>query len=157
MNKTMVERILDKKHIEYISHSYNSNELDAVTCAKLIGKDPKEVFKTLVTRGKSNNYYVFMIPSCMEMNLKRCAEITHEKSIEMIKEKELYPLTGYVHGGCSPIGMKKHLKTYIDISALNYETICYSAGERFHQVETKPKDLIDYFNVEAVKIIEEDI
>ena len=109
--------------------------------AKILGEDPDQVFKTLVTQGKSGGHYVFMIPVACELDLKKAATVVGEKSVAMIKAKELLPLTGYVHGGCSPLGMKKAFPTAIDETAALYDTICFSAGRVGHQIEMSPNDL----------------
>lgn len=109
--------------------------------AEILGEDPDQVFKTLVTQGKSGEHYVFMIPVACELNLKKAATVVGEKSVAMIKAKELLPLTGYVHGGCSPLGMKKAFPTAIDETAALYDTICFSAGRVGHQIEMSPNDL----------------
>ena len=155
MDKTLVMKILDQKKIKYIPHHYVSDKLDAVTCAKEIGKDVNQVFKTLVTKGLKN-YYCFMIPSINELDLKKAAKLVNEKKIEMIPQKDLEDLTGYVHGGCSPIGMKKHFPTYINSSCLNYDTICYSAGKVGYQVETSPIDLMKLMNIKSADLIKEE-
>ena len=140
--KTNVMRILDQKKIPYQSHCYlTSGAVSAVDLAAALGEDPAHVFKTLVTVGKSGAHYVFMVPAAEELNLKKAAAAVGEKSIEMIKSKELLPLTGYIHGGCSPIGMKKLFKTTIHITALDFETILFSAGKIGHQVELSLSDL----------------
>lgn len=109
--------------------------------AEILGEDPDRVFKTLVTQGKSGEHYVFMIPVDCELDLKKAATVVGEKSVAMIKAKELLPLTGYVHGGCSPLGMKKAFPTAIDETAALYDTICFSAGRVGHQIEMSPNDL----------------
>ncbi len=109
--------------------------------AEILGEDPDQVFKTLVTQGKSGEHYVFMIPVACELDLKKAATVVGEKSVAMIKAKELLPLTGYVHGGCSPLGMKKAFPTAIDETAALYDTICFSAGRVGHQIEMSPSDL----------------
>lgn len=109
--------------------------------AEILGEDPDKVFKTLVTQGKSGEHYVFMIPVACELDLKKAAVVVGEKSVAMIKAKELLPLTGYVHGGCSPLGMKKAFPTAIDETAALYNTICFSAGRVGHQIEMSPNDL----------------
>ena len=109
--------------------------------AEILGEDPDRVFKTLVTQGKSGEHYVFMIPVACELDLKKAATVVGEKSVAMIKAKELLPLTGYVHGGCSPLGMKKAFPTAIDETAALYDTICFSAGRVGHQIEMSPSDL----------------
>lgn len=139
--KTNVMRVLEQKQIEFESFIYDPSETNAVNIAKALGEDPASVFKTLVTVGKSKEHYVFMIPSNEELDLKKAAMATGEKSIEMIPQKELLPLTGYIHGGCSPIGMKKFFRTTIDKSAENYEEILFSAGRVGRQVEVKLCDL----------------
>lgn len=109
--------------------------------AEILGEDPDRVFKTLVTQGKSGEHYVFMIPVACELDLKKAATVVGEKSVAMIKAKELLPLTGYVHGGCSPLGMKKAFPTAIDETAALYDNICFSAGRVGHQIEMSPNDL----------------
>lgn len=134
--KTNVMRILDQAKISYQSHCYvTSGAVSAVDLAKALNVDPQRVFKTLVTAGKSGEHFVFMIPAEEELNLKKAAAAVGEKSIEMIKQKELLPLTGYLHGGCSPIGMKKPFPTTIHKTALDFETILFSAGKIGYQVE----------------------
>ncbi len=146
--KTNVMRILDGKGVSYTPHAYESKgALSGVEAAVSMGEDPEKVFKTLVTVGASKNHYVFVIPSDKELNLKKAAKAVSEKSIEMIKQKELLPLTGYVHGGCSPIGMKKQFKTVFHQSILDNETIIFSAGKIGRQVEISPEELskvLDY-------------
>lgn len=134
--KTNVMRILDKLKINYLSHYYaDTSAVSGVDVAAVLDKDPQQVFKTLVTLGKSKKYYVFVIPVAEELNLKKAAQSVNEKSIEMIKTKELLPLIGYVHGGCSPIGMKKMFTTTLDASAADLNTIIFSAGKIGYQVE----------------------
>ncbi len=140
--KTNVMRILDKAKIDYKHYSYaDTDAISGVEVATALNQNPEQVFKTLVTTSKSGNHYVFMIPVEKELDLKKAASAVGEKSVEMLKLKELLPLTGYVHGGCSPIGMKKQFKTVIDSSAKNFETIIFSAGKIGYQVELKPEDL----------------
>lgn len=140
--KTNVMRILDKMKVEYESHSYaNTDAISGIDVAKVLNQDPARVFKTLVTIGKSKNYYVFMIPVAEELDLKKAAESVNEKSVEMIKSKDLLPVTGYIHGGCSPIGMKKSFVTTIDASAVNFDTIIFSAGKIGYQVEMSLEEL----------------
>lgn len=141
-NKTNVMRILEQKRIKYKGYTYECTEaLSGTEVAKALNENPDHVFKTLVTVGKSNVHYVFMIPVAKELNLKKAAAAAGEKNIEMIKSKDLLPLTGYVHGGCSPIGMKKQFKTVIDESAENFETIIFSGGKIGYQVELSLQDL----------------
>lgn len=140
--KTNVMRILEQKKINYISHNYaQSGAVSGTEVAQALGQKPPKVFKTLVTVGKSKANYVFVIPSDKELDLKKAAKCVGEKSIEMLKAKELLPLTGYVHGGCSPIGMKKFFRTTIDVSAKQWETIIFSAGKIGYQVEVSLSDL----------------
>ena len=140
--KTNVMRILEQKKIDYNSYSYaDTGAISGLEVANVLGQDEFQVFKTLVTQGSSKKYYVFVIPVAMELDLKKAAKSVNEKSVEMIKSKELLPLTGYIHGGCSPIGMKKYFKTVIDKSALSYESIIFSAGKIGYQVEIKLTDL----------------
>ena len=140
--KTNVMRILEKKGVDYKSYCYEgTGAISGQEVAKVLNIDPNRVFKTLVTVGKSNTYYVFIIPVEKELDLKKAAKSVGEKSIEMLKMKELLPLTGYVHGGCSPIGMKKFFKTTIDKTVENYESFIFSAGKIGYQVEVSIKDL----------------
>lgn len=135
-------RLLEQKKIPYKSHSYDSSEaISGVEVAAVLGQNPDHVFKTLVTVGKSKQNYVFVIPVAKELDLKKAAKAVGEKSIEMLKSKDLLPLTGYIHGGCSPIGMKKFFKTTIDESVLQCDTFCFSAGKIGYQVETSPENL----------------
>jgi len=136
MEKTNVIRILDRSKIKYNEYSYvDTDAISGIEVADTLGQDSNKVFKTLVTVAKSKKYYVFMIPVEKELSLKKSAKSVQEKSIEMIKSKELLSLTGYIHGGCSPIGMKKYFTTTIDISAKKYDTIIFSAGKIGYQVE----------------------
>ena len=129
-DKTNVMRILDQKKISYISHNYMNTGADSgAEVAAALGENPDMVFKTLVTVGKSGANYVFVIPVEKELDLKKAARSVGEKSIEMIHQKELLPLTGYIHGGCSPIGMKKQLVTIVDKSAEPLERMIFSAGK----------------------------
>ncbi|ASW42729.1 Cys-tRNA(Pro) deacylase [Clostridium isatidis] len=140
--KTNVMRILDQKKIKYNSYSYvDTDAISGLDVAKALNQDPRRVFKTLVTVGKSKKNYVFVIPVEKELDLKKAAKSVGEKSIEMIKAKELLPLTGYIHGGCSPIGMKKFFTTIIDISAQDFDTFIFSAGKIGYQVELSLEDL----------------
>lgn len=135
--KTNAMRTLDRHKLAYQHYALATGDtpVSGTEAAALLGKDPAQVFKTLVTVGKSGKYYVFMIPVAEELDLKKAARCAGEKSIEMIKSKELLPLTGYVHGGCSPIGMKKQFPTFVQESAAAYPTITFSAGKIGHQVE----------------------
>ena len=140
--KTNVMRILDREKIAHSEYSYgDGTAIRGTEVAEILGKDPSSVFKTLVTAGASRRNYVFVIPVDRELDLKKAAKAAGEKSIEMIKSKELLPLTGYVHGGCSPIGMKKQFPTFIDSSCEGLETMTFSAGKIGYQVELSPQDL----------------
>lgn len=142
MEKTNVMRILDQKKIKYKSHSYaGTGAVSGIEVAAVLGLDPKKVFKTLVTVAGSRKNYVFVIPVEKELDLKKAARAVGEKRIDMLKSKELLPLTGYIHGGCSPIGMKKLFPTIIDHSAEQYDTIVFSAGKIGYQVELSLEDL----------------
>ncbi len=141
-DKTNVMRVLDGKKIAYNSHMYEPDAtLSGAEIAAILGEEADKVFKTLVTRGKTGAYYVFVIPVEKELNLKKAAKAVSEKSVAMIPQKELLPLTGYVHGGCSPIGMKKAFPTVIHETAKNYEKIFFSAGKVGYQVEVAVTDL----------------
>lgn len=139
--KTNVMRVLDQKKIAYTSHYYDGEGLSGSEIASVLGEDPVLVYKTLVTEGKNKSYYVFVIPVDEELDLKKAASAVGEKSIEMLKQKDLLPLTGYVHGGCSPVGMKKFFRTTLDQSAEGKEKIYVSAGRVGAQVGLSPKDL----------------
>ena len=140
--KTNVMRILEQKKIPYKSYEYlGTDAISGVEVAKVLGEDVNQVFKTLVTVGASKVNYVFMIPVHMELDLKKAAKSVGEKSVAMIKSKELLPLTGYIHGGCSPIGMKKQFRTVIHESAADFDTILFSGGKIGFQVEVAPPDL----------------
>lgn len=143
MEKTLVMKILDQKKINYKIHDYiNSNLIDAVSVANFLNENPSKVFKTLVTVGKSKNHYVFLVPSNKTLDLKKASKVVDEKNIELIHQKELLPLTGYIHGGCSPIGMKKTFPTVIDSSAASFDTIFISGGKIGYQIEISPNDLM---------------
>ena len=154
MEKTNVMRILDQKKIAYTPRYYtNSDAISGMEVATVLNLDPNKVFKTLVTIGASKRNYVFVVPVNSELDLKKAASSVNEKSIEMIKSKDLLPLTGYIHGGCSPIGMKKPFRTVMNISALNYDTITFSAGKIGYQVEMNPNDLKKLINITYIEII----
>lgn len=141
--KTNVMRVLDGKKISYKSHTYEPDAaMSGEEIAGILGEDPGMVFKTLVTQGKSGAYYVFVVPVGEELDLKKAAKVSGEKSVSMIKQKELLPLTGYVHGGCSPIGMKKQFPTFIHETATQSDRIFVSAGRVGYQIELKPQELI---------------
>ncbi len=142
--KTNVMRVLDQKKIPYAAHAYPHGEeaVDGVTVARLTGLAPERVFKTLVTRGASKKNYVFVIPVAEELDLKKAAKAAGEKSIAMIHVSEINALTGYVRGGCSPVGMKKQFETFYHDSCLTLESMAVSAGKIGAQVELAPADLI---------------
>lgn len=144
MSKTNAVRILESRKLvfELIDYEVSEDELDAVSVAKKVGMDPDTVFKTLVSRNESNKIFVFVIPGSCELNLKKAAKLSESKSIEMIKVKELFDLTGYIRGGCSPIGMKKDYPVFIDETALIFDKISISAGVRGTQIVISPVDLI---------------
>ena len=140
--KTNVMRILDQKKIKYKSYNYlETGAISGMEVAEALDENPNLTFKTLVTVGKTNNHYVFLVPVNKELDLKKAAKAVNEKSIEMVKSKELLSLTGYIHGGCSPIGMKKSFKTVIDNSARNYDKLIFSGGKIGYQVETNLDEL----------------
>ena len=140
--KTNVMRVLEQKGIAYTAHTYpEDGPVDGVSVANYLHQDVEQVFKTLVTRGASGNYYVFDIPVAENLDLKKAAKAVGEKSIAMIPQKELLPLTGYIHGGCSPVGMKKQFPTVLHETAQLFDTICVSAGKIGAQVELSPFDL----------------
>ncbi len=140
--KTNVMRLLDQHKVAYESHCYlDTGAVSGAEVAQVLGQDPARVFKTLVTVGKSGQHYVFVIPVLQELDLKKAAAAAGEKSIAMVKSKELLPLTGYIHGGCSPVGMKKPFPTFLDESARAQSAILCSAGKVGYQVELAPADL----------------
>lgn len=154
--KTNAMRIIERLKLGYIPHSVGCDEaLSGVEMAKRLGEDPARVFKTLVTVGKSKRNYVFMIPVAEELDLKKAAAAAGEKSIEMIKSKELLPLTGYVHGGCSPVGMKKPFPTWIDETALLTDAFFCSAGRLGAQIGIDPEALADYIGAQFADLTEE--
>ena len=142
--KTNVMRVLEQKGIPYTPHTYEHGDTapDGVAVARSLGQDPEAVFKTLVTKGASGGYYVFDIPVAHTLDLKKAAKAVGEKSIAMLPAKELLPLTGYVHGGCSPVGLKKLFPTVFHETCILYDTICVSAGKVGFQVEVNPDDLM---------------
>ena len=155
-NKTNVMRVLEQHKIDYSSYTFGDGVTAAsgTEVAELLGKDPFSVFKTLVTVGKTGQHYVFVVPCCCELDLKKAAEAVGEKNVEMIKSKELLPLTGYIHGGCSPIGMKKLFPTVVDISAQDCPKILFSGGHIGYQVEVAPADLEKVIPVKYADIAE---
>ncbi len=154
--KTNVMRTLDKQKIKYIPHQYpvsDDTPIDGVSVASYIKKDAASVYKTLVCVGASKKYYVFVIPVAAQLDLKKCAKASGEKKVEMIRQKELLPLTGYVHGGCSPIGMKKPFRTFFHSDVLLLDTVTVSAGKIGYQIEIEPKMLIDFIGADTAGLI----
>ncbi len=140
-DKTNVLRLLDARGIPHGVHVYDPDAADGERVAFLLGQSPDRVFKTLVTESASRRYYVFAVPVNCSLDLKKAAAAVGEKSISMLPQKQLLPLTGYIHGGCSPIGMKKLFPTRVHETAQLFDTICVSAGRRGCQVEIAPDDL----------------
>lgn len=154
MEKTNVMRVLDSKKISYTEHYYGNTEaVSGMEVVTALGQQPEKVFKTLVTTGKSGTHYVFMVPVAEELDLKKAAKTVGEKSIEMLKSKELLGLTGYIHGGCSPIGMKKYFETTIHKTAMEYDTIMFSGGKIGFQVELPLEDLKKVIKINVADII----
>lgn len=155
--KTNVMRILGQKKIRYSAHEYPHGEgaVDGVTVARITGRDPACVFKTLVTRGASKEIYVFVIPVADELDLKKAAKAVGEKSVAMVHVSDINALTGYIRGGCSPIGMKKQYKTVFHSSILSQETVLVSAGKIGQQVELAPADLIGLTRGSTANIVTE--
>ena len=155
--KTNAMRRLDALKIQYSQHYYDGEEaLSGTEVAAVLGQDPGQCFKTLVTVGKTGEHYVFMVPVAAELDLKKAAKSVGEKSVEMIKSKELLPLTGYIHGGCSPIGMKKFFKTTIHRTAEDYDVIFFSGGRIGFQIELGTDDLARAIDFQLADIVKED-
>ncbi len=154
IEKTNVMRLLDQKKVPYTPHTYphGDDAVDGVTVAQMTGMDPAKVFKTLVARGASKTPYVFVIPVACELDLKKAAKAVGEKSIAMLHVSELTPLTGYVRGGCSPVGMKKAFPTVFDESVLSVPTVMVSAGKIGFQIECAPADLIGLVRAQTAPI-----
>lgn len=153
-DKTNVMRILEQHKIRYESHCYvDTGVISGTDVAAVLGQDPRQVFKTLVTVSNTNTNYVFVIPVEKELDLKKAAKAVGAKSISMLRSKDLLPLTGYVHGGCSPIGMKKQFRTVIDTSAASLETILFSGGRIGYQVETSLDELRKVLKFELADIV----
>jgi len=142
--KTNAMRILDKEGVSYLTHSYDIHDgvIDGVSVAKKLGQPVEQVFKTLVAQGTSKEYYVFVIPVAEELDLKAAARTVGEKTVEMIKVADINKVTGYIRGGCSPIGMKKQYKTVLDSSSQKQDTIIFSAGKIGYQIQMSPDDLV---------------
>lgn len=152
--KTNVMRLLEQKKLPYTPHDYlATGAVSGVEVAAALGEPPERVFKTLVTTGASGGHFVFVIPVAGELDLKKAAKAVGEKSIAMLPQKELLPLTGYIHGGCSPIGMKKTFPTVLHQSAAEYDTICISAGKVGFQVELSPAGLQKMLPIKLADLI----
>lgn len=153
--KTNPMRILDKAGIQYNTYTYDhdDNLIDGISVAKKIGKPVEWVYKTLVTQGVSKEYYIFVIPVAAELDLKAAARTVNEKHVEMIKVADINKVTGYVRGGCSPIGMKKEYQTVVDESCILLDSIIVSAGKIGHQIELAPEDLIKLIHGKIENII----
>jgi Cys-tRNA(Pro)/Cys-tRNA(Cys) deacylase len=153
--KTNAMRILDNNKIKYTIHSYENkdNKIDGIAVAQKIQKDVDSVFKTLVTQGHSKEFYVFVIPVAEELDMKKASKIASEKSVEMIPVKDINFVTGYIRGGCSPLGMKKVFKTFIQEEALLFDTIIFSGGKIGSQIEMNPNDLEKVINCSFSNII----
>ena len=156
MTKTNAMRLLTQANIAHrvTEYDYDENDLNGMHAAAAIGMPPEQVFKTLVARGDKNGILVFCIPVCCSLDLKKAAKTASDKRVEMIAMKELLPLTGYIRGGCSPIGMKKVYPTYIDETAVLYDEIAVSAGTRGVQIILSPQDLIHYINMNICDLTE---
>ena len=152
MFKTNVMRILDKEKIAYEPFSYSPEFTEGVKVAEVLGENPANVFKTLVTESGTKEHFVFVIPVAETLDLKSAARAVGAKSVSMLKQKELLPLTGYIHGGCSPVGMKKKFKTVIDESAKELEFFYVSAGKVGFQVKLSPTELSKLINADFAKI-----
>ena len=141
-DKTNAIRLAEQKKLNVLIHTYSPDQaISGMEVANVLGQDPNRVFKTLVTVGRSGVHYVFVVPVNRELDLKKGASVVNEKSVEMVKSKELLELTGYIHGGCSPIGMKKFFKTTIDESAKKFDTIIFSGGRIGLQMEMPISEL----------------
>ena len=154
--KTNAMRILESNGIAYEEYSLDIKEaLDGVNCANMLGVPLDRTFKTLVTQGKSGNYYVFVVPVAAKLDLKKAANSVGEKNVEMLPMKNLLPITGYVHGGCSPIGMKKVFTTVIDETAILFDKIYLSGGKRGCQLYIDPQVLADFIDAEFADLTKE--
>ncbi len=153
MEKTNVMRVLDQKKVKYTPHYYSTEKaIGGMELAETLGQDPNHVFKTLVTVGAADKYYVFDVPVNCELNLKKAAKAVGEKKIEMLKSKDLLPLTGYIHGGCSPIGMKKFFTTTFHHTAEKFDTVIFSAGKIGYQVELPFEELKKVIRLQTADI-----
>ena len=150
MEKTNAIRLLQSHNIAFSAHEYSVEDglLDAVSVARKLGEEPEKVFKTLVATSGKGFYFVFIIPGPDSLDLKKAARAAGKKSMEMLPLKQLFPLTGYQHGGCSPIGMKKLFPTFLDETAMLYDTICVSGGAIGLNLEIQPDVLLDFVNAQ---------
>jgi Cys-tRNA(Pro)/Cys-tRNA(Cys) deacylase len=154
-HKTVAMRLLDQAKITYQVHTLPTEEVrNAQQVAELLGVKPEKVFKTLVTTGKTGRHFVFMLPATAELDLKKAAKAAGEKSVEMLPAKELLGLTGYVHGGCSPVGMKKRFRTFIDQSVAQQDTILFSAGKLSMQLEMPLSSLQSQMSIEVLDLVQ---
>lgn len=152
--KTNAMRILDAAGVDHQIHVFEADgAMTGVEIAQMLGEEPEHVFKTLVTIGKSKEHYVFMVPVAEELDLKKAAKAAGEKSIEMVKSRELFGLTGYVHGGCSPLGMKKFFTTFIDETCILFDTILFSGGRIGTQIEMSFDDLASVIDITPVDLV----
>ena len=156
IQKTNVMRVLDSAHIPYNTYTYENRDgaIDGISVANKIGQPAEKVYKTLVTRGASKNFFIFVIPVGKELNLKAAAKSVGEKSVEMIRMDEINRVTGYIRGGCSPIGMNKDYTTVVDSSCGNIDSIIFSAGKIGFQVEIKPQELVDFIKAGVAPVID---
>lgn len=155
MKKTNAIRLLEKQKLKFDTVEYKVDEADlsAITVAEKLGQNVEQVFKTLVLRGDKTGIYVCVIPGHSEVDLKKAAKISGNKKAEMIQMKELLPLTGYIRGGCTPIGMKKHYPNFIHSSCNNFDYIFISAGQRGMQIKISPQDLIDFAKMKVGELV----
>jgi len=156
-SKTNAMRILDSNKIEYTTHSYENKDgkIDGIAVAHKINKDVDSVFKTLVTQGHSKEFYVFVIPAAQELDMKKASKVANEKNIELIHVKDINTITGYIRGGCSPLGMKKVFNTFIQVDALLFDTIVFSGGKIGAQIEMNPNELKKVIECSFVDIIKQ--
>ncbi|AWK52008.1 Cys-tRNA(Pro) deacylase [Clostridium beijerinckii] len=156
-SKTNAMRILDSNKIEYATHSYENKDgkIDGIAVAHKINKDVNSVFKTLVTQGHSKEFYVFVIPVAQELDMKKASKVANEKNVELIHVKDINKITGYIRGGCSPLGMKKVFNTFIQEDALLFDTIVFSGGKIGAQIEMNPNDLKKVIECSFVDIIKQ--
>ncbi len=158
IQKTNAMRFLDKNRISYRAHTYEHKDgdpVDGIHVATLLNQPIDHVYKTLVLQANTKEYLVFMLPVDLELDLKKCAKVAKVKSVEMIHVKDINKITGYIRGGCSPLGMKKQFRTFINDSVSHVNTIYFSAGKIGEQIEMNPKDLIQIMNIDVVNIVKE--